>query len=237
MLPLTSAIPRLYINRELSWLAFNERVLAQAQDPIIRCSSGSSSWRSSGTNLDEFFMVRVATILKKFRAGIEDVSIDGLNTEQQLAAIRARALAQLEAQTLCWTHACDRCWRPRASTSSSVPTTRRPSTRTWRTLQEPDLPGADAAGLRSGPSVSVHLEPQHEPRGARPARRADQVRARQGAGHAAALHRRCPTSLSPQPGQAFVFLEDVIRRNIQELFPGTQVEGAHSSASSATPTW
>ncbi len=47
-------------------------------------------------------MVRVATILKKFRADIDDVSIDGLNTEQELAAIRQRALEQMDLQSACW---------------------------------------------------------------------------------------------------------------------------------------
>ena len=58
----------------------------------------------TGSNLDEFFMVRVATILKKFRADIDDVSIDGMNTEQELAAIRQRALEQMDLQSACWSH-------------------------------------------------------------------------------------------------------------------------------------
>jgi len=55
-----------------------------------------------GTNLDEFFMVRVATILKKYRAGVEDISPDGLTTGQQLTAIRERARSMLQEQTACW---------------------------------------------------------------------------------------------------------------------------------------
>src|SRR5688572_23822626 len=84
--------PALFINRELSWLSFNERVLAQAQDASHPLLERVKFLAITGTNLDEFFMVRVATILKKFRAGIEDVSIDGQTTEQQLATIRSRAL-------------------------------------------------------------------------------------------------------------------------------------------------
>src|SRR5688572_3721315 len=94
--------PALYINRELSWLAFNERVLAQAQDQSHPLLERVKFLAISGTNLDEFFMVRVATILKKFRAGIEDVSIDGQTTEQQLATIRSRALAMIDDQTAIW---------------------------------------------------------------------------------------------------------------------------------------
>ncbi|MGE3189384.1 MAG: RNA degradosome polyphosphate kinase, partial [Vicinamibacterales bacterium] len=95
----------LFVNRELSWLAFNQRVLAQAQDPEHPLLERVKFLAISGTNLDEFFMVRVATILKKFRAGIEDVSIDGLNTDQELAAIRHHALAQMAEQCACWTGA------------------------------------------------------------------------------------------------------------------------------------
>src|SRR4026209_2800377 len=93
--------PALYINREVSWLSFNERVLAQAQDQSHPLLERVKFLAISGTNLDEFFMVRVATILKKFRAGIEDVSIDGQTTEEQLATIRSRAFAQVDAQTAC----------------------------------------------------------------------------------------------------------------------------------------
>src|SRR5690349_24753114 len=63
--------PALFINRELSWLAFNERVLSQAQDLSHPLLERVKFLAITGTNLDEFFMVRVATILKKFRAGIE----------------------------------------------------------------------------------------------------------------------------------------------------------------------
>ena len=94
--------PALFINRELSWLAFNERVLAQAQDASHPLLERTKFLAITGTNLDEFFMVRVATILKKFRAGIEEVSIDGQTTDQQLAMIRTRALAQIDDQTACW---------------------------------------------------------------------------------------------------------------------------------------
>src|SRR3990170_4200435 len=94
--------PALYVNRELSWLSFNERVLAQAQDPSHPLLERVKFLAITGTNLDEFFMVRVATILKKFRAGIEEVSIDGLTTDQQLATIASQALAQMDEQRACW---------------------------------------------------------------------------------------------------------------------------------------
>src|ERR671910_3172969 len=96
--------PALFINRELSWLEFNERVLAQAQDQTHPLLERVKFLAITASNLDEFFMVRVATILKKFRADIDDVSIDGLNTDQELAAIRQRALEQMDLQSACWSH-------------------------------------------------------------------------------------------------------------------------------------
>ncbi|HET9706267.1 MAG TPA: hypothetical protein VFP85_19635, partial [Vicinamibacterales bacterium] len=64
------ANPALYINRELSWLAFNERVLAQAQDASHPLLERVKFLAITGTNLDEFFMIRVATTLKKLREEI-----------------------------------------------------------------------------------------------------------------------------------------------------------------------
>ncbi len=66
--------PALYLNRELSWLEFNQRVLAQAWDSAHPLLERVKFLGISGTNLDEFFMVRLATLLKKYRAGIEDLS-------------------------------------------------------------------------------------------------------------------------------------------------------------------
>ena len=94
--------PALYINRELSWLEFNERVLAQATDPAHPLLERVKFLSIVGTNLDEFFMIRVATTLKKLREGIEDVAPDGYNTEQQLYAMRSRARKQIEDQASCW---------------------------------------------------------------------------------------------------------------------------------------
>src|SRR5688572_17539868 len=92
----------LYINRELSWLEFNQRVLAQALDPAHPLLERVKFLSIVATNLDEFFMIRVATTQKKLREGIEDVAPDGYNTQQQLEAMRVRALRMLQDQAACW---------------------------------------------------------------------------------------------------------------------------------------
>ena len=78
--------PALYINRELSWLEFNERVLQQARDVSHPLLERVKFLAITAANLDEFYMIRVSTTLKKLREGIEDVAPDGHNTEQQLGS-------------------------------------------------------------------------------------------------------------------------------------------------------
>ena len=94
--------PALYINRELSWLEFNERVLQQARDGSHPLLERVKFLAITATNLDEFYMIRVSTTLKKLREGIEDVAPDGHNTEQQLDAMRLRARRMLQDQVVVW---------------------------------------------------------------------------------------------------------------------------------------
>ena len=74
--------PALYINRELSWLEFNERVLTQARDATHPLLERVKFLAISAANLDEFFMIRVATTLKKLREGIEELTGEELADEE-----------------------------------------------------------------------------------------------------------------------------------------------------------
>src|SRR5690349_957074 len=94
--------PSLYTNRELSWLEFNQRVLDQAIGDDHPLLERVKFLGIVASNLDEFFMVRVATLRKRQRAGLEQVSPDGLTVSEQLTAIRTRALKMMRDLAACW---------------------------------------------------------------------------------------------------------------------------------------
>ena len=84
----------LYFNRELSWLSFNERVLAEAENSAYPLLERLRFLSISGSNLDEFMMIRVAGLVGQAQRGIDKPSIDGRSPGQQLVAIRSK-LAEL----------------------------------------------------------------------------------------------------------------------------------------------
>jgi len=79
--------PDLYFNRELSWLKFNTRVLAQAKDNSLPPLERMKFIAIYGTNLDEFYMIRVAGLKALFKARIQETAIDKLTPTEQLEAI------------------------------------------------------------------------------------------------------------------------------------------------------
>ncbi|MFO1462774.1 MAG: polyphosphate kinase 1 [bacterium] len=225
--PSNLADPALYINRELSWLEFNQRVLDQALDPSHPLLERVKFLAIVGTNLDEFFMIRMATILKKFRAGIEDLSNDGMSTLQQIHAVRKRSLQMMQDQSACW----EKTLRPLLAEQSV------------HFLESNQYTPAVQAYLReyfkkeifpvltplafdlahpfphiSNLSMNFAVVVRHEggPKFAR-------VKI------PGMLPRFVPVpeKISPKTGLTFAFLEDVIRANLPELFPEIAVEEAY----------
>jgi polyphosphate kinase len=94
--------PKLYLNRELSWLQFNDRVLEEALDeshPLLERLKFLSIFSS---NLDEFFMIRVSGLRRQMEASAHETPPDGLLPSEQIAMIRQRLLPKLEKQYDCW---------------------------------------------------------------------------------------------------------------------------------------
>jgi polyphosphate kinase len=98
-LPAGPAVPLL--NRELSWLEFNERVLDEAHDERWPLLERLKFLCISETNLDEFFMIRVAGVLDQVWSGKVEPAEDGLTPSEQLARIREAVLKMAARQSLC----------------------------------------------------------------------------------------------------------------------------------------
>ncbi|MEH6789400.1 RNA degradosome polyphosphate kinase [Parasphingorhabdus sp.] len=91
-----------YFNREISWLGFNERVIEEAENSAHPLLERLRFLSISGSNLDEFFMVRFAGLVGQYRQKIEERSADGLTATQQLEAIACRTDSLLEHQQRVW---------------------------------------------------------------------------------------------------------------------------------------
>jgi polyphosphate kinase len=216
----------LYINRELSWLEFNDRVLAQARDASHPLLERVKFLAINATNLDEFFMIRVSTTLKKLREGVEDIAPDGYNTEQQFDAMRSRALLMLDDQASVWKElrqllAGERIhfvdiddWSPQLREHLSGYFAREIFPVLTPLAFDPGHPFPFISSLSKNFAVVV----RHGNRTKFARVKVPDVLPR---------FIPVPDTLAGREGLAMVFLEDIIRANIHELFPGTQLKGAH----------
>jgi polyphosphate kinase len=217
----------LYINRELSWLEFNERVLAQARSDAHPLLERVKFLAIAANNLDEFFMVRIATLARQRRAGHDVLTPDGLTAGQSLAMVRARAETMLREIADCW----DATLRPLlrdeeieiVDSDEYTPQIREYleeyfSQRVCPVLTplafDPGHPFPYVSNRSN--NLAVAVESDGRTRFAR-------VKVPDVLPRFIAI----PAALTGRRGLSFALLEDVIRRNIQQLFPGMDVTDAH----------
>jgi polyphosphate kinase len=218
--------PALYVNRELSWLEFNQRVLDQARDPSHPLLERVKFLAISGTNLDEFFMIRVSTTQKKLRAGLDDIGSDGYNTAQQLDLMWNRALRMLDDQAACWEElrallATERVrfferdeWTPGVRAYLAEYFAREVYPALTPLAFDPGHPFPLISNLSKNVAVVV----SHGGRTKFARVKVPDVLPR---------FISIPERLTSEGELAFVFLEDVVLENVQGLFPGTEVKAAH----------
>jgi polyphosphate kinase len=211
-----------FINRELSWLAFNERVLEEAADPTTPLLERVKFAAIASANLDEFFMVRVAAVKRIIEEGDTAADLAGLTPSDQLSAIRRRSHAFVAALY-------------RVVTEDLLPALASHRISILRVQQLNDAPRAAlGAFFREGvlpvltplaidvsrpfpllSSLSLNLALLLEPEPGESARRLAIVQVPSGLPRLVEL---------PDAGaRVYVLLEDVIRSQIAELFPGQTI--------------
>jgi len=94
--------PDAFINRELSWLEFNRRVLEEAKDPTVPLLERVKFLSIFSSNLDEFFMVRVAELKRRIHSGDQDTGPDGQTAAETMAAVVSRVHELVDEQHRCF---------------------------------------------------------------------------------------------------------------------------------------
>lgn len=218
--------PEFFINRELSWLEFNQRVLDQAKDSAVPLLERLKFLCIVSSNLDEFFEVRVAGLKQILQSGAHDAGPDGLGAAQQLAAISARVRRLVAGQYECW----DKQLQPQLAEKGV------------RFHRYPKVPRAVGAHFRG--YFDREIFPVLTPLAIDPAHPFPQLLNKslnllvelegEGLGTDLAVVQipRILPRLLPFPekhgdGQDFIFLGNLVQAHVGKLFHGVKVRGAH----------
>lgn len=213
--------PRLFANRELSFLEFNQRILEEAADPSVPALERLKFIAILSSNLDEFFMIRVAGLKQQLKSGVLETGADGMLPSEQLRAITERVSRQVGDQERILLDELMPLLSQRGIQFLRVaeldPESAREVERRFRREIFPMLtpmavdPGHPFPLIKNRSlNLAVHLLPERSPRDTAPLLALVQVPA------------MLPRFIHlPQDGQTrVVFIEELITRHVGELFPG-----------------
>ena len=219
-----------YFNRELSWLAFDRRVLEQAQDPRHPLLERVQFLAIVSSNLDEFFEIRVAGLMQQMDSGLTEPGPDGLSPREQLRRIHSVVASLVEEQYRTWQHQLVPALAKEGILFRSAPELSARELNWVRAyFREQVYPVLTPLALdQAHPfpqlgnktlNIVVSLAGPEEPG--------------QGSLMAIlpvprALPRLVPIAPSPKGPQRFIFLSEIIKLCAGELFPGYQLTSAHA---------
>ncbi len=220
--------PALYTSRELSWLAFNDRVLEEALDERNPLLERMKFVAIFGTNLDEYFMIRVAALKQQVEAEIRRRSDDGRLPEESLAAITERLRPSLDRAVKCLRQLFASLERYGVRVFELERLASDARNELNRYFQEQVFPVLTPLGIDKGHpfpyisnlslSLAVELEETTEADG--PIYHVARVKVPEG------LPRFVPVPGTPEGQRWFVLLEDLIANNLSALFPGLTIRGS-----------
>ncbi|MCX7819688.1 MAG: polyphosphate kinase 1 [Kiritimatiellae bacterium] len=214
-----------YLNRELSWIEFDRRVLEQASDPAIPLLERVRFLAISASNLDEFFMVRVGGLWMLARQGRAQRDISGRTPREQLAAIAERVRDLVERQYALWIRdlepALGRAGLARAKWEELDGEARRHAERIWQDEVLPLLtpravPDGEAWPQLAGLTLHMVARLRRPPDGPWPAGEGWVV---------VAIPRSLPRwfALPFEGGTRLLFIEDLVRGFAPQLWPGAEL--------------
>ena len=229
--PIALDDPSLYINRETSWLEFNDRVLEEAEDernPLLERLKFIAIY---GTNLDEFFMIRIAGLMQQLAAEVHKRSDDGRTPEEQLDLVSRHLRRSLARMTECLENRLFPALARHGIRVLEYDELDAPTKRSMRRyFEERVFPVLTPLAIdKAHPfpyisNLSISLAVELEEIGAAadaPAQLFARVKV------PGSLPRFVPVESAP-PGQRwFVMLEDIIAHNLEALFPGLRIVASY----------
>ena len=227
--------PSLYINRELSLVDFQRRVLEEALDPRNPLLERLMFLSFVGSNIDEFFMVRVAGLKQQIEKGVSDPGPDGMSPTEQMRAIRAAVIRLFRSAHECWSKelvpALDASGIHILSYAELSPEQRATADSYFQETVFPTLTPLAFDPGRPFPHISnLSLNLAVMLRGAKDEEHFARVKIPDSlpqlvpvSGAAKAKSRTKPQIKE----QTFVWLEQLVMANLGELFPGMTIEEAH----------